>query len=60
METLLKSKKLSLENLSNNEMINLNGGQVSPNQIVQAAIVIGAGIYGMGYALGKALYHATH
>lgn len=60
MNITLKSNKMMLQPLTKSELITIEGGLVSPWQIVQAAILIGGALYGVGYAGGKALYHATH
>lgn len=63
MTTIMKFDQKNLVPLTKTELLTIEGGGiigVSPYTIAQAAVLVGAAIYGVGYAVGKAVYHATH
>lgn len=49
-------EKLNLEELSQNEKTVVDGGDIGTLALVGAC----AGLIGIGYYTGKALYYATH
>lgn len=52
-------QKRTVSDLSEKEMLEIDGG-TTPLCVAAAAVGIAAGVAGLSYYAGKALYYATH